>query len=349
MELKNGLAHSLMWSLSASGLPGLVARHHAGQGAILSFHRVHRPDDDELLPKTLSVSPENFRSILQALLRKGYRFLSMGALVDRLQGADRRTDKFVCVTFDDGFVDNYTEAFPICRELGVPMTIYLVSSFVRREFPTWGFGLEAAILANDVLEFTWEGVEVRLESSTKRQKRDAYDAIAARFVQARPEKIRQTCDQLGSRCGIDFMARGDPYMLNLPMIAEMQASGLVEFGAHGVHNANLGRLDDGAALREIEQSKRDCEALLRAEQWFRVHDPKSGDDRWLCLSEHYAARDLLSFRGSDGVATLGLRASQFVQDLIAGRAEPLNTESELARMLRAHARPAGEAKQLARA
>lgn len=86
-----------------------------------------------------------------------------------------------------------------------------------------------------------------------------------------------------------------------------------------------------------------CEALkplLRAEQWFRVHDPKSGDDRWLCLSEHYAARDLLSFRGSDGIATLGLRASQFVQDLIAGRAEPLNSESELARMLRANTRTA---------
>lgn len=95
-----------------------------------------------------------------------------------------------------------------------------------------------------------------------------------------------------------------------------------------------------------------CEALkplLRAEQWFRVRDPKSGDDRWLCLSEHYAARDLLSFRGSDGVAALGLRASQFVQDLVSGRAEPLNTESELARLLRAHTLPASEARQPARA
>ena len=85
--------------------------------------------------------------------------------------------------------------------------------------------------------------------------------------------------------------------------------------------------------------------LLRAEQWFRVHDPRSGDDRWLCLSEHYPAQDMLSFRGSDGIAALGLRASQFVQDLIAGRAEPLNSESELARLLRAHAKPATERQQ----
>jgi peptidoglycan/xylan/chitin deacetylase (PgdA/CDA1 family) len=41
--------------------------------------------------------------------------------------------------------------------------------------------------------------------------------------------------------------------------------GLVEFGAHSVHHAYLGRLDDGAAWREIEQSKRECETLLGSE------------------------------------------------------------------------------------
>jgi peptidoglycan/xylan/chitin deacetylase (PgdA/CDA1 family) len=45
------------------------------------------------------------------------------------------------------------------------------------------------------------------------------------------------------------------------MIAEMQASGLVEFGGHSVHHAYLSSLDDGAARLEIAQGKRDCEAL----------------------------------------------------------------------------------------
>src|SRR3546814_18261764 len=42
----------------------------------------------------------------------------------------------------------------------------------------------------------------------------------------------------------------------------MHAGGLVEFGAHTVHHACLGRLDDRAAREEIAQSKADCEALL---------------------------------------------------------------------------------------
>ena len=74
--------------------------------------------------------------------------------------------------------------------------------------------------------------------------------------------------------------------------------------------------------------------LLRAEQWFRVRDRRSGDDRWLCLAALYPEQDRLSFRGSDGAVVLGLRTSQFVQDLIDGHAEPLNADSDLGRALR---------------
>lgn len=265
MDIKDDLARCLLWSLSASGLPRLMAKRHAGVGGILAFHRVYRPNRHEFGSQPLSVAPEKFRRIVQTLIGRGYRFLSMTALADRLRNPAPAPDKFICLTFDDGFVDNYTEAFPICREFGVPMTVYLVSSFVRREFPMWSFGLEAAIAANDVFEFTWQGQELRLNARTMWQKHQAYVAIASRFVIAPPEKIRQACTELGFRYGIDFMALGDPHALTPTMIAEMQASGLVEFGAHSVHHAHLGSLADSAARWEITHAKRECEALLSAE------------------------------------------------------------------------------------
>src|SRR3979411_1123626 len=115
----------------------------------------------------------------------------MSAFADRLRNSEGAPlERFMCLTFDDGFVDTYTEAFPICRELGVPMTVYLVSGFVRREFPLWLFGLEAAVAGHDAIEFTWEGEEMRLNARTMQQKYQAYSAIAQRFVIAPPEKIR---------------------------------------------------------------------------------------------------------------------------------------------------------------
>jgi len=68
-------------SLSASGLPALMARFYAGQGGILSFHRIHTPTEDEFGSLNLSVSPQNFRYVVEALTRRGYRFLTMSALV----------------------------------------------------------------------------------------------------------------------------------------------------------------------------------------------------------------------------------------------------------------------------
>jgi peptidoglycan/xylan/chitin deacetylase (PgdA/CDA1 family) len=267
MDLKDDVSRIFIWSLWASGLPRLMAGRNAGQGAILAFHRICRPNAYEFASQAgLSVTPENFRRILQTLIRQDHRFLTMSGLFDRLRNSETtQPEKLICLTFDDGFVDNYTKAFPICQELGVPMTVYLVSGFVRREFPMWSAGLEAAVAANDRLEYTWDGEELTLGAWTMQQKRRAYFAIASRLVTAPPDRIRQVCTELGVRYGIDFMALGDAYALTPAMIAEMQASGLVEFGAHGVCHAFLGRLENDDAHWEIAQGKRDCEALVGTE------------------------------------------------------------------------------------
>jgi O-antigen/teichoic acid export membrane protein/peptidoglycan/xylan/chitin deacetylase (PgdA/CDA1 family) len=264
-QLRQNLYRSGLWFLAATGLPRLMARHSAGQGAIMSFHRVYLPEPHEFGSHSLSIAPKNFRRLVQTLQERGYDFLTMSALADRLRTGELARRKFVCLTFDDGFVDTYGEAYGICREFGVPMTVYLVSGFVRREFPMWSFGLEKALAANDVLEFTWEGKEVRLDARTMGQKRQAFLAVAPLLVGAQPEGVKRLCAELDARYGIDFMALTDQNALTPAMVREMHASGLVEFGVHSVHHAYLSQLDNSGAHWEIMQGKRDCEALVGAE------------------------------------------------------------------------------------
>jgi len=264
-QMKQNLYRSGLWFLAASRLPQVMARQSAGHGAILSFHRVYLPEPDEFGSHSLSIAPKNFRRLVQTLQERGYDFLTMSAFVDRLRTGKLAQRKFVCLTFDDGFVDNYSEAYGICREFGVPMTVYLVSGFVRREFPMWSFGLEKALAANDVLEFTWEGKEIRLHARTMWQKRRAYLTVASLLVVAQPGSIKRLCAELGARYGIGFMALSDQNALTPAMIREMHASGLVEFGAHSVHHAYLSRIKASDAHWEIMQGKRDCEALLGTE------------------------------------------------------------------------------------
>lgn len=76
-------------------------------------------------------------------------------------------------------------------------------------------------------------------------------------------------------------------------------------------------------------SERFAEQLLRVGQWFRVRDYRIGDDRWLALASVHREHDRVSFSGFDGQTVLAMRASQFVDDLASGLAEPLNPSPAL--------------------
>src|SRR3546814_10572867 len=88
-EVLLGIEHELLryalWSTWACGLPSLMAARHAGQGGILSFHRVLPRTSRTFATQAVPVTPEKFRRIIQTLTRKGYRFLSMSGLMDWLE------------------------------------------------------------------------------------------------------------------------------------------------------------------------------------------------------------------------------------------------------------------------
>ena len=88
-------------------------------------------------------------------------------------------------------------------------------------------------------------------------------------------------------------------------------------------------------------------ALLKTGQWFRVRDYKRGDDRWLSLVGVHLEQDRVNFSGFDGVIVLAMRASQFVEDLTSGLAEPLNPEPAVQQALQTlRARAASTAERL---
>ena len=63
---------------------------------------------------------------------------------------------------------------------------------------------------------------------------------------------------------------------------------------------------------------------LTAESWFRVFDGSNGQTLWLKVSRYYPEHDTVGFNGFDAKKTLSIRASKFIQDMVAGRSEPVN-------------------------
>ena len=227
------------------------------------FHRV-----TEVAPshcywsQKYSVLPGYFVRLIDTLIDWDYNIVSMNEVGRRITEASRSAGRFICLTFDDGYRDNYDVVFSICASRGIPMMVYLTTGFIRRTDPMWWLGLEKIIAENDRLEFPWHGVIQHYPTRTPAQKRKAYAATAGLLVAASRRYRQWVCKELGTNYSVCFMELTDSNTLTPQMIRDMRASGLVEFGAHTVSHANLLRLSLSDAHYEIAESRRDLEDLL---------------------------------------------------------------------------------------
>src|SRR5262249_31478132 len=69
-------------------------------------------------------------------LRSYYNVLPLEELVERLYQNDVPPHA-VAITFDDGYQDNYTNAFPVLTHYELPATIFLTTGGIETETPLW--------------------------------------------------------------------------------------------------------------------------------------------------------------------------------------------------------------------
>jgi len=100
---------------------------------ILMYHYIQElPKSYDQLTFNLTVTPENFTRQLQYLWAHGYHPVTFDDLRAYFQGQTPLPSKPVVITFDDGYRDLYTTAYPILLKFGFRAVAYIVSGFVGR-------------------------------------------------------------------------------------------------------------------------------------------------------------------------------------------------------------------------
>lgn len=96
----------------------------------LVYHRVC--SDSDHFHSSYAVRASDFRRQMEYLMSRGYAAVTLDELLEKDRRPSSGTSKRVLITFDDGYLDNYTNAFPILNDLGLPAVIFLVADFSRR-------------------------------------------------------------------------------------------------------------------------------------------------------------------------------------------------------------------------
>lgn len=97
---------------------------------ILMYHYVSVPPEDADIYRTdLSVTPENFRQQMAYLAENDYTPVDLYQLSAAITAKTELPEKPVILTFDDGYLDNYENAFPILQEFGFTGTFFVITDF----------------------------------------------------------------------------------------------------------------------------------------------------------------------------------------------------------------------------
>ncbi|MCX5786361.1 MAG: polysaccharide deacetylase family protein [Elusimicrobia bacterium] len=111
------------WRKKTPGLP------------VLCYHKIGTPPPGSKL-KELWVTPAKFRRQVKHLLDNDYKTLLFSELLAACKGTAPLPKKAVVITFDDGYENNYTQAWPILRELGAKGNIFVVFNTIGKA-NTW--------------------------------------------------------------------------------------------------------------------------------------------------------------------------------------------------------------------
>ena len=96
---------------------------------ILMYHYISQlPPNADDIRRGLTVTPEIFKSHMQYLHDQGYTTVSLYDLNDALTKGTPLPPKPIILTFDDGYHDAYTNAFPVLKQFGFIGTFFIITS-----------------------------------------------------------------------------------------------------------------------------------------------------------------------------------------------------------------------------
>jgi len=239
---------------------------------ILAYHRVlpQGHPDREIEQPGMWVSPATFAMHLK-VLSKYFEFVDLGSWLAQSKSGDTLPDRSCAITFDDGWRDNYSYAFPLLRQARVPATVFLVSEFIGGRYSFWPNRL--ARLCRRLDAGGLASLPAHLQEAILKTGVSEHNVTTTMSVD-QIDRVISTCKTMPDAMLHELLDEAERLtswesnssqreLLDVDEIAEMHQSKLIRYGSHTKrHTRLLMELPANRLYDEVSGSKLELEALL---------------------------------------------------------------------------------------
>ena len=240
---------------SASFVPW-VRKRQSRNVQILLYHRINDDGDDFFAATPVKVFAQQME-----WLAKNFVVCSLEKAVEGLK-CGNLPENAVVVTFDDGYRDNFVNAYPILKRLSIPATIFLATDAIGTGKPLWQDRVFSAFRATR--QFYVDGLE---EDIRKYPLRTLDERISALLKVLRclwsmdHAKRLWWIEELLKKLMVRPETLSTPLMLTWDDVRTMHRNG-ISFGSHTVNHPILAKMCPAEASWEIYVSKQMIEDVL---------------------------------------------------------------------------------------
>lgn len=226
-----------------------------GRVLTLLYHRVRTYNQDTQL---LSVTPKHFAEQLD-WLKANYKIVRFDENWERIEG------DAVCITFDDGYRDNFLTAAPILNQRQIPATVFVATGNIDTEREMWWDELERNLLLDKQYPKTFRLVDEMFgcvwDVVTPEQRVDLYYTLHWLMRHVDVNRRDQWLSQLQDWNGYTENGREENYCVQLRNLKNINTS-IIQIGAHTVNHPVLSELAVDQQRLEIVKSKQFLETIL---------------------------------------------------------------------------------------
>ena len=223
---------------------------------VLNYHRI-RPDVSTCLypfqDGVFGPSASQFKLQIRWLMQNT-TVISEEELADSLHSEKRISGISVLVTFDDGYIDNYTLAYPILKKYGVPAIFFVSSDLINMRNLGW-WDIIAFIIKNSAEPYIiYEGQKICLQENKQHAIRFFYNLIERESRVETKDLLRL----LSEACKSPFPSfeLQDRELMTWSQIKEISENSKFFIGSHTHTHRILATLDIKSQEEEMIKSKR---------------------------------------------------------------------------------------------
>ncbi len=173
----------------------------------------------------------------------------------------------VVITFDDGYKDNYQQAYPILAQLGLPATFFLATAYIGTGAIKWEDRLSWMVRAgaHSELRASIAGLRIERRYSLQDQaaRMRAVDDLVGLLHRVEEGERQRVLEAITGAMGVADRPHPSDMMLSWDEARAMAKTPGISFGSHGVTHCRLSRLSAEALRAEIADSKSRIETELQ--------------------------------------------------------------------------------------